>query len=1122
MTGLESLSGQILGWAKRAALAQNRGTLTALDILCGVYAVSREQSALQRLKPVFGWPTGDLRWAEDIVALFGKASEAPANDQRMPLDETLRRTVEAAFAEDRTLPAERLLAHLLEQRSDAAVAKFLELNEPVGDRPKLSPLLEFMERVRSRAQLLEQRLATEVLGQDAAIGMLVSAYWEACLGRRPDGPQGIFTFLGPPGVGKTLLAERFAAALQSLEGTSVMFRRFDMGSFAAPQNFEQLLGTEGYYSQGRPGTLTGFVYENPRAVILFDEVEKAHENALTALLAVLDKGEVNDKNLQKTVDFRGCWFIFTTNLGREVFDSPNASGILGGSAVSRSFAFEILASARRRPEVGKEDTVPALPPELVSRLAKGGAVLFGRLSTSAHMQLMRQTIARDTDAARSATSLPTPEIDVDERAALLVLLSQLPNLDARQVVARTSAWGVQLQRDAFEACRRPLLESGAATFPVQVRCGAEAEVFLDEKLAGLKLRALLVDNDDYLERHLAEMCRPFSGELRRASTEAAAVETARRFEADIAFLDLSIDEGPDSAAVERALAILKALRARFPELPVWLYSENPEGRQGFDAVVPRILRDGGARGFIPCHYERENAVLAEDFLARLAHVVKEAAFDKLVRQTQRSHVSVAHDLGYRFGSVAVEASLTRVRQAMVMSALDQVSEIRFAGIPTERFSSVVGLARAKRRLADVVAWLRDPAALARFGITPPRGFLLAGPPGTGKTLLAKAVAGEADLPFLALSAGELRSKWHGESEERVRDLFRRAREYAPSLVFIDEIDAIGRRREGAGEATNPVLNQLLATMDGFVGGSRPVFVLAATNHPELLDSALLRPGRFDETIPTDLPNAAGREEFFRLRLASLVDFATVDVKRLVQPSSGLSPAELDRVVREAVYSAAAAGRETVCEADLVAALRLVRFGAAQEGIEVKPKERNLVAHHEAGHAIAQLRLFPQLPVDYLTIVPNEQGALGFLAPGQDEASHVLTRQDVEARLAVLLAGREAERLATGSREHGTSGASSDIEAASRLAWLAVSAWGLDEEIGPLSIAVFPEDARGGLSARAITRVEAWMTAAAERARMLLEANRDALERLASLLLERESLDNEDLRLLLGPFEAAKA
>ena len=1120
MADMELLAREILAWAKRIALAESRSMLTAQDVLCGLCAVSRGSRAdqLAALWVKLGFVESEPVWSEAFTSRVEKASAVAETDQKMPLDDTLRLVVQGAFAEDSSLPAERLLAHLLQQTSDPAVAAFLADNERNTSGSKLTPLLELYEEARCRAQRLQRYLSAEVVGQDAAIDMLVGAYSQA-LRRRADGPQGIFTFLGPPGVGKTLLAERFAAALQELEGSRVAFRRFDMGSFAGHQNFEQLVGTESYYTKSAAGTLTGFVHDNPRAVILFDEIEKAHENTLTALLAVLDKGELVDKNLQKAVDFRGCWFIFTTNLGREVFDSPNATGILRAAGTWRALAFDILGSARRRENLGDEEKGAALPPELVSRLAKGGAVVFSRLSTPDYLQLMRRTIERETAAIRKATSLPTPQIGVDEQAALLLLLSHLPNLDARQVVARTSAWIGQLEREAFEVCRKQLLQSCPETFSIQVQCGEDATRWLDEQLRDLRLHIVLVDDDDYLVAHLERLGGPFSGRVVRTTREDETVEVVQRYEADLVFLDLSIGQDSRSTTVEAALSILKALRTRFPDLPVWLYSENPEARKGFDAVIPRILRDGGARGFLPCHFDRENTVLAEDFLSRIGSIVKETAYGQLVRQGRRSHLSYHFDVEHHLEGTVVKATLTRVQAAVVVGTQDRLSAIQFAGIPKERFSAVVGLSRAKRRLQQVVQWLREPGTLAPFGITPPRGFLLAGPPGTGKTLLAKAVAGEANLPFLAVSASELQSKWVGESEKRVRELFRLAREYAPAVVFIDEIDAVGQRRadDGAGGFRNSLLNQLLASMDGFVDGSRPVFVLAATNHRELLDPALLRPGRFDEVIPINLPNAAAREDFFRLRLRSVSVQEPVDVRKLVSLTAGLSPAELDRVVREGAYSAAAVGRATLTEDDLLAAVRLVRFGAVQEGVVVKVEERRLVAYHEAGHTIAHLCLFPEVPVDYLSIVPTEEGALGFLASAHDENTHLRTRSDVEAKLAVLLAGREAELLAAGSPDHGTSGASSDIREASRLAWLAVACWGLDEQIGPVAISAFPEEARSALSAEATARAKHWLSAASTRGRQLLEANRQQFEALAQELLEKESLDEEDIRAFLKQY-----
>ncbi|WP_161685667.1 AAA family ATPase, partial [Thermoanaerobaculum aquaticum] len=213
-------------------------------------------------------------WSEDIVQLLERAKQVPEKDERLPLDGVLRQAVQEVFAQDPKLPSNLLLSAILAQRADPAVAAWLQNNKVVA-KAIVSPVFRFLEDLRTRVQTLEQRLSEEVLGQENAIQMLVNAYWEACLGRKSEGPRGIFTFLGPPGVGKTLLAERFAAVLQEIEGERVAFRRFDMGSFAGPQNFEQLFGAEGFYKAARPGTLTGFVAENPRAVILLDEIEKA-------------------------------------------------------------------------------------------------------------------------------------------------------------------------------------------------------------------------------------------------------------------------------------------------------------------------------------------------------------------------------------------------------------------------------------------------------------------------------------------------------------------------------------------------------------------------------------------------------------------------------------------------------------------------------------------------------------------------------------------------------------------------------------------------------------------------------------------------------------------------------
>ncbi len=373
------------------------------------------------------------------------------------------------------------------------------------------------------------------------------------------------------------------------------------------------------------------------------------------------------------------------------------------------------------------------------------------------------------------------------------------------------------------------------------------------------------------------------------------------------------------------------------------------------------------------------------------------------------------------------------------------------------------------------------------------------------------------MPFLAVSPGELKTKWMGESEERVRSLFAMARRYAPSIVFIDEIDTIGGGRDSASGNWNvSILNELLACMDGFSQGDRPVFVLGATNRPEALDPALKRPGRFDEMIPIDLPNARARRQFFERRLAALSFDSPPDLAPLVAGTTGCSPADLDRMVREAVYLAAAESRSTLRTADLERARRMVRFGAEQRDMELREDERRITAYHEGAHALLHATLFPDRPIDFITVVPSESGALGFVAPQQDESRHDLRRQDVKSQLAMLLAGREGELIATDGRANEvTAGASSDLQKATSLAYRAITEWAFDDEFGLVSLAGLPERAREALDGRLQSCLARWLDEARGAARRVLQDRRSTLDAIAAALLAEESMDGRQLQGIVG-------
>ncbi len=1151
-TTLDPITASLVQWAKRAARAEGRDRLTVPDLLCGVHALREEPRVSGPLLGVLGAHPGGIAWPPSVLESHDRADAEPETTERLGFDRFLDAAIAAAHAQGSALAPEALIPALLDQ-PDPVVIELRERNHG-GQVP--SALVSRLQAALAASERLAAALNRKVLGQRSAVRMLADAYFRALVGGGGHGPRGVFTFLGPPGVGKTYLAESFAEHLGAGTDRPYAWKRFDMSTMAGEQNFEGLFGTEQIYKGSRPGTLTGFVAEHPRCVLLFDEIEKAHDLVIQSLLAVLDRGEVVDKSLDRPVDFRQSWLLFTTNLGREFFAETNASGVMQGAEMSSGAVFDLLASARRFRDTGGgrapgEEAPPALAPEFVSRLAKGGAVVFRRLEVRHYAQLVERGLAAATAprkaAARAATTddhgeaagggagdgagatpaLPTVAATLDAR--LVFLASLMPDLDARRAVSRSESWALDLIKRSFEHCRGELVAANPPAWTLGIAPDAGVAAWLDRARRDVQLRVLVVDEDDFLPAQLTAASGDQPVEVRRVAAREAVAREVRRFRPTLAMLDLSLHEDPGSARADQGLAVLAQLRREFPRLPVVLFSEEPQRREGFDRTLQAVMRHGGARGFVPVRSRGTDGLQDDDLRARLARILTAQRDEAVLHGLRRGHktLSFTHGFAWDPDAARIACSLQEPREAVVYDAADRSSPIRFTGVPRETLADVVGLHRAKRRLRQVIGWLHDPSRLGAFGVMPPRGFLLAGPPGTGKTLLARAVAGEADLPFLSLSAGELKSKWVGESEARIREVFRKAQEYAPAIVFIDEIDGIARTRSSQDMAhTTSTLNQLLASMDGFAQGDRSIFVLAATNHVESLDPAILRPGRFDEVIPIDRPDARAREELLRLRLAATgAEGISADhLADLAAGTVGCTPAEIDRMVREAVYRASADGRAEVTAADLEAARRLVRFGAAREGMVVRPDERRATAWHEAGHALVHATLLPDHGIDHLTIVPSESGALGFLAPLADETRHDLSRAQVRARIAVALAGREAERmLGAGAGDGAASdgldtlgaGAGSDLEHATALAWRAVTAWGFDPEFGPVALAALPDGPARAFADHARARVDAWLAEAAELARETLETRRGELAKLADALLREEFLDGDGVRKVLG-------
>ena len=444
------------------------------------------------------------------------------------------------------------------------------------------------------------------------------------------------------------------------------------------------------------------------------------------------------------------------------------------------------------------------------------------------------------------------------------------------------------------------------------------------------------------------------------------------------------------------------------------------------------------------------------------------------------------------------------------------------------FADVAGQDEAKEALTEIVDFLHNPGKYAGIGAKLPKGALLVGPPGTGKTLLAKAVAGEAHVPFFSISGSAFVEMFVGMGAAKVRDLFKQASEKAPCIVFIDEIDTIGKKRDSGGLAGNDereqTLNQLLTEMDGF-DGTKGVVILAATNRPESLDPALLRPGRFDRRIPVQLPDLQGRIAILKVHAKDVVMTGHIDFNAIARATSGASGADLANIINEAALRAVRMGRHAVEQSDLEESVETVIAGAQRKNAVLSAKEKEIVAYHEIGHALVAAKQSNSAPVTKITIVPRTSGALGYTMQVDEGEHYLMSKEELTNKVATLTGGRAAEELVFGSV---TTGASNDIEQATKLTRAMITRYGMSRTFDMVALETVQNQYLGGdaslacsaeTAAQIDTEVVQTVKAAHEKAIGILQENMDALHRLAHYLLEKETITGEEFMSLLEKTQA---
>lgn len=997
-------------------------------------------------------------------------------------------------------------------------AEELQKSAEKGEMPGREFLPELTEKIRNMRYFLLEK----VFGQDHAVHTFTEGMFNAEILAYADEerkrPRAIFVFCGPPGIGKTYLSEQAAEVL------NIPFKRFDMSGFSDHQQHIDLVGFSPSYKDAKEGMLTGFVKKNPQCILLFDEIEKAHLNCIQLFLQILDAGTLQDKFTDKNVDFRDTVIIFTTNAGRQLYEEDTKRNNAG---IPRKTILNALETDIH-PNTGK----PFFPAAICSRLATGYPIMFNHLQAHDLESICTGEFKRNADLFTKQYEI---KIETDELLSTVLLFSEGGHADARALRSQAEMF---FKNEIYKLCRLFNIDSFKKVFKKleTIRFEVETDHLKDE------VSPLFTAIDEspeillFTSPEFAGQCRDLNPAYtwhNTLDTKAAfkllgerdirlvlfqpSIKSGNINESSISNIDVTMNNFDNVPMAASALRIgrefFRELRERLPELPVYLL-ESPDFL--IDEELEIAFIRAGARGKL--QIAQDNFGIFEEEIEKMcSQLYLQQIAANLAAERKVLYFETAPKLDKN--NKVVNIRLRNMSLKRALSADDSNDVLDDVEKPDVKFDDVIGASGAKDELKFFVDYLKNPKKFTALGLKPPKGVLLHGPPGTGKTMLAKAMAGESDVAFIPAVASSFVTKWQGSGPEAIRNLFKKARRYAPAIVFIDEIDAVGRAR-GAGNTSHGeemALNALLTEMDGFsVDPKRPVFVLAATNFEVeegkggmgQIDAALAR--RFDRKILVDLPDKAARQKYLELKLGDrkACEVSSEMIERLAGRSTGMSLAHMESVIELAARMAAKKS-SPLTDPIIEEAFELTKHGEKKAwGSDYLER----VARHEAGHAYMYWQA-GNTPA-YLTIVARG-GHGGYMEHSDDENSSPLKTKDQLIRnIRTSLGGRAAETVYYGEKDGLSTGASGDLEGATRIARAMICSYGMDEEFG--LIALSAEDAsRGPLAAKINERISTIIKAEMTETVNIISKAKTPINKLVKKLLEKNRLTGEEINKILN-------